>query len=109
MQVTLMVEEEKMEISMNFGRKFSQTQASLGFWNDYWSFRYKLNIIPFEALTILPSILFLVVSVSSFLLFWFLWNHDLRIVLVDHEDFLSELINDCHNRDQNLSWRLIQD
>ena len=30
-----MVEEEKMEISMNLGRKFSQTQASLGFWNDY--------------------------------------------------------------------------
>ena len=30
-----MVEEETMEISMNLGRKFSQTQASLGFWNDY--------------------------------------------------------------------------
>ena len=35
MQVTPMVEEETMEISMNLGRKFSQTQASLGFWNDY--------------------------------------------------------------------------
>ena len=98
-----MVEEETMGISMNLGRKFSQTQASLGFWNDYCKFRYNFNIIPFEALTILLSILFLVVSVSSFLLFWFLWNHDLRIVFVDHEDFLSELINDCHNRDQNLS------
>jgi len=30
-----MVEEETMGISMNLGRKFSQTQASLGFWNDY--------------------------------------------------------------------------
>ena len=30
-----MVEEETMEISMNLGRKFSQTQAPLGFWNDY--------------------------------------------------------------------------
>ena len=30
-----MVEEEKMEISMNLGSKISQTQASLGFWNDY--------------------------------------------------------------------------
>jgi hypothetical protein len=29
------VEEEKMEISMNLGRKFSQTQASFDFWNDY--------------------------------------------------------------------------
>jgi len=30
-----MVEEEKMEIPMILGMKFSQTQASLGFWNDY--------------------------------------------------------------------------
>jgi len=30
-----MVEEEKIKMSMNLGRKFSQTQASFGFWNDY--------------------------------------------------------------------------
>jgi len=33
-----MVEEEKLGITMNLRRKmrkFAQTQASLGFWNDY--------------------------------------------------------------------------
>jgi hypothetical protein len=52
-------------------------------------------------LTILLSVIFLIVSVSSFWLFWFLWNHDVRIVLVEHEDFLGELIQDCHQRDLN--------
>ena len=61
--------------------------------------RYQFH--PFKALTILLSVIFLIVSVSSFWLFWFLWNHDVRIVLVEHEDFLGELIQDCHQRDLN--------
>ena len=61
----------------------------------------QLNFDPFKALTILLSVIFLILSVSSFWLFWFLWNHDVRIVLVEHEDFLGELIQDCHQRDLN--------
>ncbi len=49
-------------------------------------------------MTLIPAFVFLAVSFICFWVLWHLYFHDVKVIMIERDDFLHDLIEECERR-----------